>query len=102
MSNSAFPPVTETGVQTPVTASLSANTVPERRYSTDLSPLPVSPAVTVTVCVFLKNIPKVTLFMKELNRFVPITISAAGGVMSATPSTVTVMSPLTPVIINTS
>ena len=74
---------------------MSANAVSESRYSALERPLPLSDAVTVTVCVFLKNRPKVIVFIKELNLLVPIAISAAGGVISATPKTVTTISLVT-------
>ena len=76
-------------------ALMSANAVSESRYSAFESPLPLSDAVTVTVCVFLKNRPKVIVFMNELNLFVLTVISAAGGVVSATPKTVMTISLVT-------
>ncbi len=44
---------------------------------------------------FSKNRPKVMVFIKELNLFVLIVISAAGGVIPATPKTVTTISLVT-------
>ena len=48
-----------------------------------------SSAVTVTVCVSLKNKPKVIALMSLFQEFVPSVISTVGAVTSATPSTVT-------------
>ena len=98
MRNSALPSVSASAVQLPVMASVPAKAVSDRRYSTVFTPLPASLAVTVTVCVSLKNRPKVTVFRKSRKLLVPTVISAAGGVMSATPSTVITRSPLTPLI----
>ena len=90
MLKAAVPSVSVSSVQSPTIASLSSNAVSESRYSALERPLPTSDAVTVTVWVFLKNSPKVIVFIKELNLLVPTVISAAGGVISATHSTVMV------------
>ena len=95
MLKDAVPSVSVSSVQSPTIASLSSNAVSESRYSTFSRPLPLSDAVTVTVWVFLKNRPKVIVFIKELNLFVLIVISAAGGVISATPKTVMTISLVT-------
>ncbi len=85
----ALPSVRVSSVQSPETAVLSVNAVSDRRYSILPMPLPESLAVTETVCDFLKNKPKDTLLINDLNLSVPTETSASGGVISATPNTVT-------------
>ena len=69
----------------PASASL-VKAVPLSRYSALSSPAPTSAAVTLTVCVSLKNRPKEIRFRKFLKLLFRMAISAVGGVLSYAPT----------------